>query len=93
MFKCISKPVTTRQGILEKKNSHQELLNVVITKFLKDIIGPTSARLTFHASLECGNLYISTPHKSLANEIVFKAKPLYAALKQHRIACNNLIIR
>lgn len=76
-----------------KKNSRQEELNLIIARFLKDTIGSAVSQISFQASLERGNLYISTPHKALANEIVFRAKPLYVALKQHRIVCNNLIIR
>jgi hypothetical protein len=91
MFRPISQRFTTRQVDLEKKNSKQEVLNVVVSTFLKDNLGITNNSV--QVSLERGNLYISTPHKALANEIVFKARSLYSLLKQHHIVCNNLVIR
>ncbi|OGN34458.1 MAG: hypothetical protein A3I39_03430 [Candidatus Yanofskybacteria bacterium RIFCSPLOWO2_02_FULL_47_9b] len=93
MFRPIAQKVSSRGEEIVEKNSGQEALKVVITKFLRDAIGPAVSGIKFEASLERGNLYISTPHKSLANEIVFRAKPLYAALKQHHIVCTNLVIR
>jgi len=93
MFKPIASKISTRGGEIVKKSSSQEVLKTIVTRFLRDSIGPAVSNIQFEVSFERGNLYISTPHKSLANEIVFRAKPLYAALKQHRIVCTNLVIR
>ena len=93
MFRPIAQKISSRGEEIVRKSSGQEALKAIITKFLKDAIGPAISSIKFEASLEHGNLYISTPHKSLANEIVFRAKPLYVALKQHHIVCINLVIR
>ncbi len=92
MFRSISRNVSNRQDLFIKKNSGQEVIDEVMKQFLTSTIGFVQSG-TVKASLENGNLYISTPHKALANEIVFKARSLYAALKERRITCNNLVIR
>ncbi|OGN28306.1 MAG: hypothetical protein A2941_02105 [Candidatus Yanofskybacteria bacterium RIFCSPLOWO2_01_FULL_49_17] len=93
MFRSISQRVTARQDHLAQNNSKQEVLNSVISKFFKETIGLDGRTASFNASIQKGNLYISVPSKSVTNEIVFRAKHLYAALKKNRIICNNLIIR
>ncbi len=93
MFRSISGKVAIRKDVFIKKNSGQDVLNEVLAQFLKTNIGIADASMRVKASLENGNLYISTPHKALANEIVFRARHLYTALKERRIVCNQLVIR
>lgn len=93
MFRSISYKVNNRQSDIIKKNSKQEVLEKVIANFLKESIGIKKGNVDFKVKIEHGNLYLSLPSKSLTNEIIFKARSLYAALKQNRIVCNNLVVR
>ena len=93
MFKPISGGVRRRQENLAKYNSNHKAVSDVVSDFLDQTLNIPKGSINLTVSLESGNLYLSTPSKSLANEIVFLAKPLYTALKKNNIVCNNLIIR
>jgi len=87
MFRSLSNSVNRRKENINKQYQLQSRVDNVISLVMKKYQPFISTQLKGH------NLFITTKHKTVAQEIVLNAKMIHRALLDHKIDCNRIIVR
>lgn len=87
MFKELSFRIGRREADIQKKYQAKASVDLVLAKVMEQY------QPYITTTFKDGSLFIVSKHKTIAQEIVLKARLIHQALKSEHIVCNKIIIK